>query len=248
MSKQTGRLISLWFTSILVIAGCIPISTGNQPLATTDPSTIDSIIAQTAAAAQTQTATAQPTVTASFTATNTLELTPTSTSTATTTPTPTETIIFLFFTDTPQPVISLSQIGGGTPGLGTGTTDASDSASNANATKTPIPREWACSLVSKSPTNDTIITQGTPFKATWTVTNTGTKTWPKKGVDVVFYTGARMHDKPYFDIPKTVSPGESVTIGLTLTALNKRDTITTRWSLKVGRTFFCPLVITFQTR
>ena len=100
--------------------------------------------------------------------------------------------------------------------------------------KPVVVREWACRVLSQSPTKGAIITGGTTFRATWTVENTGSKTWPKKGVDIVFQSGAHLQD-----IPTTVGPGGKVTISIPMIAPKRSEVYSTRWSLKVGRTDFC---------
>jgi hypothetical protein len=104
-------------------------------------------------------------------------------------------------------------------------------------------------VVSKSPANDTVIIGGTSFKATWTVQNTGTKTWPKKSVDVVFSSGARLNaGKPYYDIPTGVGPGGTVTISVTFTVPKITKDYASRWSLRVGKTEFCGVRFIFSVK
>jgi hypothetical protein len=90
---------------------------------------------------------------------------------------------------------------------------------------------------------------GTSFKATWTVQNTGTKTWPKQGVDVVYQSGARLNaGKPYYDIPAGVGPGGTVTISVTMEVPKRPKEYSTRWSLMVGRTQFCSVQFVFEAK
>jgi hypothetical protein len=105
---------------------------------------------------------------------------------------------------------------------------------------TATPSEWACRVSSKSPANGTLIRAGSDFRAVWTVENTGSKTWPKKGVDVVYHSGADLRQgKPYIDMPTTVGPGGKVTISVTLTVPKYPKVYSTRWSLRVGKRDFC---------
>jgi hypothetical protein len=114
---------------------------------------------------------------------------------------------------------------------------------------TATPREWACRILYRYPDKGTIIPGGSSFKATWSVQNTGTKSWPKKGVDVVFSSGAHLHTgKPYYDIPAAIGTGGTVTISVTMTVPKRSKTYQTRWSLKVGRTEFCGVQIVVEVK
>jgi len=106
--------------------------------------------------------------------------------------------------------------------------------------KPVVIREWDCRVLSQSPAKGAVITGGNTFKATWTVENTGTKTWPKKGVDIVYHSGAHLEvGRTYYDIPATIGPGGKVTISISMSAPKRSETYSTRWTLRVGRTDFC---------
>jgi hypothetical protein len=109
------------------------------------------------------------------------------------------------------------------------------------------PPEWACRVLSKSPTSGAVIS-GDSFKAIWTVQNTGTQAWPKKSVDIVYASGARLnHGKPYYDIPAAVAPGGTLTISVTMYVPRSKD-YNTRWTLKIGKTEFCPVRFAFSVQ
>jgi hypothetical protein len=82
MLKQNHRLTAILFVLVLLLA-CAPIPTAVPPVAppTFDPSSLNTVIAQTAGAAATQTFISLPTSTATATATKTPTETPTSTPT-----------------------------------------------------------------------------------------------------------------------------------------------------------------------
>jgi hypothetical protein len=126
--------------------------------------------------------------------------------------------------------------------------ETDDEEKDSDFVKPVVVREWDCRVISRSPAKGAVIPRGSSFNAVWNVENTGTKTWPKRGVDVVFYTGARIHEKAYYDIPATVGKGGSVTIVVPLTAPKRVDTFSTTWVLQVGKKPFCPMRITFETK
>jgi hypothetical protein len=222
MNGQSVRRISLCLVVGLVILGCAtPVLVTPPPFTPPALEPIETIIVQTAALAQTQTASVlPPTVTATTTSPPT--------KTPTITPTPTATVVFLFPTDTSLPE--------GLFDSGTPTDDNPDS----DFEKPVVVREWDCRVISIRPAKNAVITGGSTFKATWTVENTGTKTWPKKGVDIVFHSGAHLEvGRAYYDIPATVNPGGKVTISIAMMAPKRPETYSTRWTLRVGRTDFC---------
>ncbi len=199
------------------------------PTPSPDPATLQLIIAQTAAAAQGGTLLAIP-PTATFT------LTPSPTRIPTQTFTASPTFLFVFKTST--------SFADATASAQYATEDAEIYILSPDA---PTPRPWNCKVISRFPDVGGKVKHGEPFQAQWLVQNIGTKVWPVQGVDVVFYTGGRFHDKPYYDIPFTVVPGGRVTVIVPLTAPNRLDTFSTTWALKVGKRAFCALKLTFTT-
>lgn len=233
LNRRIVRRISLCLVMGLIILGCASPAFVTPPPSTPLSSSIETIIVHTAVAAQTQTAIVLP-------PTETLTASPFPTKTVTITPTPTPTIVFLFLTKTSSPEDLLADDeGNGTGGSG----------GNGYVKPTATPSEWACRVISRSPAHDTVIPRGTTFRAIWTVENTGTKTWPKKGVDVVYHSGADLRiGKPYIDIPTTVGPGGRITITVTLKAPNYPKVYSTRWGLRVGRTDFCGVKFVIEVK
>jgi hypothetical protein len=186
---------------------------------------VETIIVQTAAAAQAQTVTLLPSPTSTST------ITPLPRNTATNTPTSTATIIFVTDTSLPEGLLA----------DGTDEADNGDSGESDGYVKpTATARPWMCSVLSKSPANNTVMRGGSSFKATWTVRNTGSKTWPKDGVDVAFHSGAHLEEgKPYYDIPKAVGPGGTVALSVSMSVPKRSNVYSTRWSLRVGKSDFC---------
>ena len=243
MNRRTVRRISLWTIIGLFLWGCAsPMFITPPPSSVLDPSSVETVIAGTANAAQTQTAIhIPPTITPTFT--------PLPTKTITITPSPTATILLI--TETSVPDGSLSEAGGfegddETGNLSSGSGSESNSTSgvrtfeNSDYVKEKVIRPWNCRIVSRYPALGATVTAGKPFRVTWVVENTGSKTWPKQGVDIVFKSGAHLHEgKPYLDIPTTVGPGGRVTITITMYAPKRSEEYSNRWSLMVGKTYFC---------
>ena len=241
MSRRNVRRITLWLVVVAVIFGC------GTPALVTPPSSgsgsFETFVVQTADSAHTQTA-----IVASSTATPTSI--PSPTKTLTLTPTPTATFLFLLATNTSLPTgIFAGNIGnatGNATGSGTGNNNGDD---DGFVKPTATPSEWACRVLSRSPARGAIVTAGSSIKAVWTVQNTGRKTWPKKGVDVVFQSGARLnHGKPYYDIPAGTGPGSIVTISVTMEIPKRAKEYNMRWSLMVGKTQFCSVQFAFEAR
>ena len=230
MNRRIVRRITIWLILGLAILGCATPMLATPPPSVSEPGSVETIIVQTAGAAQTQTVIALP-------PTNTPTPTSLATKTITITPSPTATFLFLLPTNTSLPEGLFAD----EEGDGTGDDD------NGGFKKTPVQREWACRVLYKSPPDDTVIYGGSSFKTVWTVQNIGTKTWPKKGVDVVFVSGARLNaGKPYYDIPAGVGPGGTVTISIKMEIPKHKGTYATRWSLKVGKTNFCSVRFAFE--
>jgi hypothetical protein len=242
MNRRNVRRITLWLIVILVILGCATPALVTPPPSASGPGVVETIIVQTAMAAQTQTAIRLP-------PSATPSLIPSPTKTSTVTPTPTATILFLFATNTSVPAATSPFTGGGGSNTGAGSGTGGGGSGSGFVKPTATPQEWTCRVLSKSPANNTVLVAGTSFKATWTVQNTGTKTWPKQGVDVVYQSGARLNaGKPYYDIPAGVGPGGTVTISVTMEVPKRPKEYSTRWSLMVGRTQFCSVQFVFEAK
>ena len=237
MSRRTVRRTILWLISGLVILSCGTPVLVAPPLSSSEPGSAETVIAQTADAAQTQTMLALlPSLTAS--------LTPAATKTATVTPTPTATILFLFPTNTSLPASFFEDIVGGGAG-----DDSGDEDSEEEDGRIRTQDLWACRVVSKNPADEMVVIGGSSLKTTWTVQNTGSETWPKKSVDIVYVSGTRLNEgKPYYDIPRAVAPGGTVTISVTMNFPKRQKDYQTRWGLKIGRTEFCTVKFEFTVK
>jgi len=206
--------------------------TSPPPVSTAIPGSVETMIVKTVAVAQTQTL-----LLVNVSPTKPPTLTPLPTKTASITPSPTATVLFVKPSNTPAYLPEDEDNAGTTGGEYT------------RGGFLKEPKEWDCQLLSKSPASNTVVPRDTNYRITWTVKNTGTKTWPKKGVDIVYVSGADLLlGKPYFDIPATVVPGGTVTFTITLAIPKYRGTYSTRFGLRVGKTDFCSVKFTFDVQ
>lgn len=232
MNRNNPGKLSLWLTAVLVMLSCASpvLLTAPSPTPTLDTASMQAIIAQTAAAAQTGTKIALPP-----TATFTLTASPTRVPTETWTPSPT----YIFVNTSPVMAINATA----------SALYADDDEEYAEGDEEePTPQPWSCKVISRLPDRGGTVKRGALFYAQWLVENTGTRTWPVEGVDVVFYTGGRFHDKPYYNLPATIPPGGRVTVIVPLTAPKRVDAFSTTWALQVGKRVFCALKISFYTQ
>ena len=231
MNRRNVRRITLWLVVVLVILGCASPIVLTPPPSVPVSEPVETIVVQTAAVAQTQTARVLP---PTWTATTT----PLPTKSPTITPTPTATVLFLPPTKTSLP-----------EGFFDDDEETDNEEDNSDYEKPVVVREWDCRFISQSPPKGTVIPGGSSFKATWTVENIGTKTWPKQGVDVVYHSGAYLHDgKAYYDIPSTTGPGGKVTMTIPMTAPKLAKVYSTRWSLRVGKRDFCSVKFSIEVK
>lgn len=228
--------IYIWLVTALLLFGCaLPFLVAPTPIqvpATQSSEMLGTRIAQTVAAAQTQTVTSLPILTPT--------LTPTLTRVPTSTASPTPTFLFFIYTKTPLPTEVPSQVAI--------TPDASHVAGNGTATAIRPKKEWACLVTSTVPGKGTVIKRGQTFFVSWTVLNTGTKTWPNTGVDFQYLNGFRMDGRRIQDLSRTVAPGHEITLRIQLTAPKRVDTYSTIWTLRVGNRNFCSMKIIFDVQ
>jgi hypothetical protein len=233
MSTRKAKLLYL-FTTIAFILACGP-ALATAPYPTADPNEINTIIALTANAASSQTAAAMPT------ATFTPSITPTR---PTETPSPTETPTVIFILSTPTkivvPTFTLISSGGGSgSGSGSGGSGGNSGSSSDN---------YACQVLSVSPSNGTTMKQDTDFDAVWKVKNIGQKTWDKNSVDFIFDSGTDMGKRDGYDLSNNVKSGQEISLGVDMVAPTKSGNYTTNWTLRVGSNKFCKMSLTINVK
>jgi hypothetical protein len=208
---------------LLFLSSCVPFGASGLP--TPDPDTIMLLAAQTAAAAQTQTAVVfRPTDTPSPTATTPFTQTPSIT------PSPTATFIFAY---TPTSAALLDGSGGNVV------------IAPVKPTHTPD-KQFACALMSWEPRLDYVFKPEQRFTAYITVRNAGYHFWDYKSIDVVYDGGSWFATRRLYDLPRTVYPGDTISIGIPMQAPKSPGKYHSYWRLKVGRrTYFCRMKVEF---
>lgn len=103
--------------------------------------------------------------------------------------------------------------------------------------------------VSISPSLYTIFPPKADFDAAWTIKNTSDSAWDVAAVDYKHLSGTEMQKyEKLYDIPKTVEPGESITIVVDMIAPDKAGTYSTNWALVKGSTVLCNLPVTIVVK
>lgn len=83
----------------------------------------------------------------------------------------------------------------------------------ATSTNTPIPEKYTCAVYKKKPKDNETFNKGEEFDVKFTVTNTGTRIWPK-GIDFKYVGGSDVASPNRVEIPKALQPGQSYEIVL----------------------------------
>jgi hypothetical protein len=103
--------------------------------------------------------------------------------------------------------------------------------------------------VSISPSLYTIFPPKADFDAAWTIKNTSDSAWDVAAVDYKHLSGTEMQKyEKLYDIPKTVEPGQSITIVVDMIAPDKAGTYSTNWALIKGSTVLCNLPVTIVVK
>ncbi len=225
--KAGGLLIAFLF----LLACSIP-SFPAQPLPATESRSFDAlstIVAATAAKAQTQTAASLPSPTPS--------LTPSPTPTPAT---PTPTFYFSLFSPTPPvPVETNDPHYSSSP-------DSPFAFNISTAESIPYSGQpWSCAVRGVHPPLGTIVEGGKEFHVTWTVLNTGWKTWTINTIDFIYKSGYRHEGKPIQDLWKNVPPGKTINLTVLFKAPKRAGEYTAIWTLKVGKQSFCGMRTVF---
>jgi hypothetical protein len=117
-------------------------------------------------------------------------------------------------------------------------------------TSTPVPASdgLACTLTAQDPPNDATLPGNQAFSTSWTVTNSGSTVWDVNSVDFVYVSGAKLAKAKAADLPKSVGPGDSITLKLSMTAPGAADTYKTVWTLQSGKNAFCRLTVSIKVK
>lgn len=168
-----------------------------------------------------------PTLTPSITTTAFPSITPLPTATDTFTPTP----IGFIASDTPEPptqvIIPTTEV----PDLAEGATDDWGSATR-------------CSLISKNPENWTLLKPKSQIKVSWTLMNTGIKTWQSQQMFVTYLDGARLSKTENISLVRDVRVRQTISPALIIVAPKLPGHYRSVWGIRLtsGR-IFCTFTI-----
>ena len=219
----------------LAALACSVSSSGatSTPRPTLSSDDVQTIVVQTANAALTQT---QLVITPS----NTPSKTPTSTQTRIPSATPSATLPIPRLVRSPTNTLTLFEIY-------TANAEKATPEPKGKERSTPVPttyKMWRCEGISKSPRNHEVMEPYARFAAYWEIKNIGGMTWGYNDVDVVYHSGEHMEiNRRIIDLPRSVPPGDSITIKITMMAPAKPGDYHTIWSLKVGNREFCQMIL-----
>lgn len=94
-------------------------------------------------------------------------------------------------------------------------------AASLTPTATLIPLKYTCSVFKKKPKDNETFSKNAKFDVKFTVTNTGTRPWPK-GIDFKFVGGTDLASPNRVEIPRALQPGEAYEIVLDGQAPDKK--------------------------
>jgi len=221
--------------TLLTLACALPGVAAPEPLPTFDPNSMQTAIVETGVAAQTQTAVNLPTSTK------------TATPTRTPSPTPSPTPTFLFFLPsfTPIPTFTLEPL----PTITSTPKDKdADGEPPQKVKRDPLAmtgKEWSCSVLGTFPPQYTELKPQTKFKVEWEVFNSGTKSWPYYGLDMVYTGGYRHEGTKIRDFVISVPSGGRIGLQATFIAPKVAGEYNTYFTLMVGKKQFCQMKYTF---
>lgn len=225
--NKTKAPILIALTMVLVASACLV----TLPAPASSPATLTPDLAMTGKArALTNAPSAAPTMTAiPPTDAPTTTLTPFPSITALPTPTSTSTKTPFGYFETPTPTPTVFE-----------TPDPAEGATNDWGS------DFRCSIVTKSPSNWTVERES--YQASWTLLNSGHKTWQASDIRLTFVEGAKVihgHDK-VFRLTKDVRPGQTITLKVEIYLPSEAGNYRSVWGLysyKINQ-MFC----TFTTK
>jgi hypothetical protein len=227
--SKTPVLIAL--ATVLAASACLTTLSAPASIpATLTPDLVMIGKAQTLTAAPTATFTLTP-IRATDTPTITLTPFPSITPLPTATNTPTETPFGYVETATPLPPTVTAVATVGTP-------DPAEGASSGYG------MDYACKLASKSPLDWTVLPARSMWKVSWTLINTGRKTWDS-GVKIVWIEGARIGVEREYSLVKDVKSYQDITPVITILTPKEPERYRSVWGLRQTKTgrLFCTFTV-----
>ncbi len=109
--------------------------------------------------------------------------------------------------------------------------------------------DYSCSITASSPAYNSNVSLGYDFDGSWTLKNTGSKSWPVGEMDFKYLSGDKLQKyADDYDIPNTVNVGDSVTFKLDLLAPETAGTYTSVWGLVYGSRTVCQFGVTIKVK
>lgn len=81
------------------------------------------------------------------------------------------------------------------------------------------------------------------FDVGWKVRNNSGTSWDPGTVYFAYFSGTKMYQAPRYDLPTSVSRGDTVALGASMLAPKSSGSYTTVWSLRSGSEDFCHVVL-----
>ena len=148
--------------------------------------------------------------------------------------------------NTPLPTQTAVDPATPTPDLPTATafvivppTNTAAPASN-NGSTVVVQRDYACEVITQSPTDFTVFKPNKTFDIRWIIVNTGTKTMAK-GLDVKYFSGNHIATVARVELPE-LKPGASQQVIIDAKSSSTPGTYTTVWTVE-GQLCFASLTI-----
>jgi len=115
------------------------------------------------------------------------------------------------------------------------------------STPTATQAAYACSITSVSPKSSDKIKVDQDFDGSWSLKNTGTKTWNAGNTDIHFSEGTRFHTgSDLKDITSDVAPNGTYTVVIDMKAPSSDGTYTTTWAITLEDGSVCTLGMTIN--
>ena len=108
-------------------------------------------------------------------------------------------------------------------------------------TPSAISGTLACTMISQIPQDGANFHTNKAFTLSWQLSNSGTGAWPQDSVSLKYVDGQQFSSVTIVNLPKTIVPGNSVTLTVDMTTPSKTGKYTADWTLADGSQTFCPL-------
>lgn len=103
----------------------------------------------------------------------------------------------------------------------------------------------ACSMASITLSNPIIMAPNTNFTTTWNVKNTGNSNLDSHAIDYKYIDGTVLQKYGnLYDLPSTVTPGNSINVGVSMMSPAQTGIYTSNWAVVQGNTVLCKLPVT----